>query len=94
MARTREKIESEAIDIVDRLLEKQLISAKDAATLIKAICDKGNPSPFVPQMPNTQPYVPSNIPGLQPEQLPFPWKPGIIYCGSTGNGFDGVSTTL
>ena len=98
MAKNREKLEEEAIAIVEELLADKKISAKKATILIRAICDKGNSAapyliPAAPAAPNNTPYVPSNIPGIEPPQ-PFPWKPGIIYAKGTGNGYDGVTTTL
>ena len=98
MAKNRVKLEEEAITIVEDLLADEKITAKEATILIRAICDKGNGAapyliPAAPAAPNMQPYVPSNVPGIDPPQ-PYPWKPNIIYARGTGNGFDGVTTTL
>ena len=95
MSKRNEKIEEDALSIVESLLSDKKITAKEAAILIKAICDKGGGAPYViPAQQNAvQQPIPQNVPSVDPPE-PFPWKPGIIYASDTGNGFDGVSSTL
>ena len=82
MAKSRETIEEEAIEIVDKLLQHGLIPTSDAVILIRAITDKGGSTPAAPQV------YPTNIPNMpvvpNTPYPDYPWKPGIVYCNGTG----------
>ncbi len=86
MAKSRETIEEEAIEIVDKLLQHGLIPTSDAVILIRAITDKGGSTPAAPQV------YPTNIPNIPGPD--YPWKPGIVYCGGTGQNPQQWNTTI
>lgn len=92
MAKSREVIEEQALEIVDKLLEHNLIPTSDAVILIRAITDKGSSAPAAPQIyPTNIPVVP-NVPGPD-----YPWKPGIVYCdycNGTGQNPQQWNTTI
>ena len=95
MAKSREVIEEQALEIVGKLLEHNLIPTSDAVILIRAITDKGGSAPAVPQVyPTNIPNMPvvPNVPGPD-----YPWKPGIVYCdycNETGQNPQQWNTTI
>lgn len=95
MTKSRETIEEEAIEIVDKLLQHGLIPTIDAVILIRAITDKGCSAPAAPQVyPTNIPNMPvaPNVPGPD-----YPWKPGIVYCdycNGTGQNQQQWNTTI
>lgn len=92
MAKSRENIEEDAIEIVDKLLRENLISTTDAVILIRAITDKGGGTPAAPQV------YPTNIPNLpvipNTPYPDYPWKPGVFYCNGSGQNSQQWNTTI
>ena len=94
MAKSREVIEEQALEIVGKLLENNLIPSSDAVILIRAITDKGSSAPAPQVYPTNIPNMPvvPNVPGPD-----YPWKPGIVYCdycNGTGQNPQQWNTTI
>ena len=92
MVKSKQQLEEEAINIIDRLLEKQAITGSEAVTLIHAITDE--------QEQNQTPYTP-NYPIITwgndelNKAFPFKPKPGEIYCQGAGTGdYHGFYSTV
>ena len=88
MGKFKGQLESEALDIIQRLLDNGSVTAKEAALLIRAIIDKR-------MNKVTQFNIPPQTPPVAP--TPTPTYPGFpqVYCqSSTAENPDKYTTTI